>query len=601
MGKTNYKLLAAQFKTVSVNKAISDIEAGRFRDNFVQWMQTTARTELNGHVHIYPWIIEYANLVADLRNPFVVTGGCAQLMKTLMHTLLMNYCFSQGLNVVYTFAQAKMVDRQVPAQLKPILPSALTSQNDVTKSLSSYTNSYWRYDKFSNSAYFIGMTNNTGSDGGAAQSASIVSFSADVAFTDEASQTPKEKIEILKVRLAASRLNSKPFRLLGTAGSGNGIEATIEETKLKFTAHVECKHCGKYASICPSKAFAKTINNKYHNEEALPLDHYYHNENDKIGTAYFGCEHCGEELHKDFYLDAFFYEPTTECRLSEFNELRSNCSVSLIISPLLRKGLVASKLMRDWYTSRDRQNFFQQNLGLPYIVKGNAISHVSLEQSIDRVIDRGRRSVVIMGIDQGTSGLYTTIYRYFYDAVGESTEAKLEASEAELLFADCIHLESVNAAIIEYGVQFLVCDIDPSRYTANLILRRAKIKGLLVDQRGNQQKDLYKEVELQESGVTYKAVAIRHDQIKFDLVLMYNGGRVSIPSRFQKFLGTKDFPINPMKQLKSVSYDSSEGKWLRDVNKDDDLFYASMFSLFGLRYWLDNNFSDRAREFYRNL
>ncbi len=211
------------------------------------------------------------------------------------------------------------------------------------------------------------------------------------------------------------------------------------------------------------------------------------------------------------------------------------------------------------------------------------------------------KTLTIAGIDQGVSGLYTTIYRYYYVTDNRKIEDKLECAEAHLLFAGCLNLSEVNGVLSNYGTNLLVMDTDPNRHLANQIARKAPCKTLLVDQRSNQQKELYKEVELSESGIKYRAVAFRHDQIKTDLVLMFNNGQVRLGKEFEKYLGSQTFALNPLKHLMAVSFDASLGKWLRPLSKEDDFFYASMFALFGLRHHLENAYGDRIVQFYRGL
>jgi hypothetical protein len=601
--QTNYQSIVNYFNDSNTANVFEEIANNELVVGFVKWLETEARNDRGQEIEVFNWLTEYACLVADTRQRSNAVAGCAQLAKTMMHSLFFNYCFSKGLNVAYTYATVGVVDRQVTTQQKPLLPSALQSQGMSVRELDSYTNAYWRSAKFQNSAYFVGMSNSSGNnEGGAGQSAKIVSFTADIVFVDECSQTPREAIEQLMVRMDASRIDTKPIRLLGTAGSGNGIELFVDKADMHFEPHVICRHCAKITTLSPVGALVKLVDGKYHDDAALPLEWRYSDESDKLNSAYFGCEYCDSELPEALNEKAFYYCRSHDITLKDYLKRGEFVEkTALTISPLLRPKIKASAMLKDWVESGDKQNFFQQRLGLPYVLKGNAISFQTLVESINRPLNMIGKAITIAGIDQGVAGLYTTIYRYYYATGGTTIEYKLEQAESHLLFAECINLSEVNPILAKYGVNFLVMDTDPNRHMANQISRKAPCKVLLVDQRSNQQKELYKSVELKESGITYKAVAFRHDQIKSDLVLMFNDGRVRVGKEFEKFLSNQPYAINPMKHLMSVSFNATSGKWERPVSKNDDLFYASMFSLFGLRYHLENDYGDRLVAFYRGL
>jgi hypothetical protein len=588
-----YSKIAAKYLQEST--VFDDIRSGVFVEQFLHFLKTDARTDRGEKVIITNWLLEYARIQADFRFPDTVVTGCAQLSKTMIIALLQTFGFARGLNSVFTFATTGVVDRQVTNQLKPLVEPALNSQKHSTRDLASYTNSYWRHAVLNCSAYFVGATSAGVADGAAGQASKIVSFTADISYNDEISGTPLDFIEQVEVRLGQSRIVTKPFRKTGTPGSGRGAEVYYDRADYKFEAACICPHCQEITTLSPIGALVLTNEKgEWHDNKGLPIAW----RKNKEGKIYVGCSSCDGELN-DLSHRAFFYDFTNKMRLKDLKP-DPDTRVGICISPLLRIGFNPVRFLKKWLEASDLINFFQQELGLPYLLKGFGISAEAVKSAINRPLPNlSGRVITVAGIDQGTSNLYLSIARYHLPNSYQDTEVLLEEAFMQVLYLAPVHLDNVREVCDRFQVDLLAIDIDPSRYTANIISRKLRFPTILCDQRSENQLELYKDTILQESGVDYNAIALRDTQIKQDLVAFFNSDRVTLPPYFKQYLDDKS-PTNPLTQLTSVTWDAELGKFVRPSSKNDDLFYAAMFSVFGIRWYLDNDPMLMAR-LYQNI
>jgi hypothetical protein len=589
-GTDHFKVFQALENATRIELSVFEqIENGEFVKDFIKFLETSARTDQGMAVRCYPWLIEYAKLIANFKKSITVTSGAAQIGKSLVHVLLFVYAFARGMNSAFTFATVAVAERQVKSQLNPMLKHALKVNDSDISDLGVYSTRQWRSDKNDNSAYFIGATSsNTSNNGGAGQSAKIQSFPADYTICDEISNTPLDFVEQLAARREASRIKVKPERLIGTPGSGNGAEYYVEQAEYKFEGACHCDACGKVTTLSPIGALVQQVDGHWHDREYKPLLWRYHDENDKVSTAFLGCTHCDAELQFE-ETETFFYDFNKKMLLADYLAEREDVDefVAIILTPLFRTSNTASRLLSKWLTSTDKPNFFQQVLGVPFIAVGSGITKDSIVDAIVKPPVRMGKKVRIYGIDQGTSYLYTACFDFYYTSIG-MTEDFIQNCIIDVIDISPQTLVSINNHVKSLNPSLVVCDIDPSRYTANKISRECGARTIVVDQRSENQTELFKHVELQEAGVRYNAVAFRDSQIKFDFTSAFNDRRAILPDSFKHFLVGKH-AINPITHLCSVTWDATEGVWQRPRNKEDDLFMASMFAMFGFRFYLDNN------------
>lgn len=574
------------------NPVWDEIKNGTFSNAFVDYIRSgRAKNEKGELLRAYPWILEYAELIANMNKSKIITTGAAQIGKTLLHALFFSYCFSRGLNLGYTFAAVAVVPRQVSVQLKPTVIDAIELAGYSLKQLSSFSTEFWRFDKHANSAFFLGATSattNKTEQGGASQTAKGTSVSADMTFSDEISQTPLDFVEQLTSRRDASRIPSQPERLIGTPGSGQGAEFYVEQAAYHFESAVHCPFCKSIATISPIGALVQEVDGRWHDRDYKPIKWRYRDENAPIETAYLGCSHCDEELEitED---NTFFYDFKNNIKLSDYNQRfkKHNDFIAITLSILLKPKKTARLLLEQWLSSTNKPNFFQQTLGVPYIASGSGITKEAIVKALETNPDCVGEKVRVLGIDQGTANIYISCCDFYYDyqQSGEETIAK---TVIDVRTIDAVTLHDIVPFVHKNNVDLVVCDVDPSRYTANLISRSVPCTSILVDQRAETQSDLYKLTKLKEAGIPYTAIALRDSQVKNDLTEMFNSYRACLPRDFKKYLLGKH-PINPLLQLQSVTWDNQLQQWVRPKDHQDDLFMATMFCVFGLRYWLDHN------------
>lgn len=67
-----------------------------YGESFVERLQKYGVTEKNEKLILYPWVVEFAKTVGDLRIHRVLTAGNAQCGKSLINTLfLVDFWYSQ--------------------------------------------------------------------------------------------------------------------------------------------------------------------------------------------------------------------------------------------------------------------------------------------------------------------------------------------------------------------------------------------------------------------------------------------------------------------------------------------------------------------------
>ena len=137
-------------------------------------------------------------------------------------------------------------------------------------------------------------------------------------FIDERSQIPLEAVAALPRRLDAARIPTQPMREIGTYGDGVGIEYTISRSKYHFYPHIQCPRCQKVIPLHPKGCLLRMTRGKFLNTNGRPIDWFYHDETNKVETAYIGCSNCGHEISDEQRLSAYFQCLLTGTKLSDY-------------------------------------------------------------------------------------------------------------------------------------------------------------------------------------------------------------------------------------------------------------------------------------------
>lgn len=82
----------------------------------------TAKNDKGERLILYPWFVEYSELIADVRVAEITTSGCAQCGKSLTHNLLLAYLVIDGsLNLMFAFPLRQALIKVVAAMQRPLL------------------------------------------------------------------------------------------------------------------------------------------------------------------------------------------------------------------------------------------------------------------------------------------------------------------------------------------------------------------------------------------------------------------------------------------------------------------------------------------------
>ncbi|MGB0851152.1 MAG: hypothetical protein ACPGTP_07885, partial [Bacteroidia bacterium] len=389
------------------------------------------KTEFGQKLRWSNWFEELMRLVLDLRIAEVFTSGGAQISKTFANALAASF-FAQyvGIRVGWCFPLDKLLDLHVPTQHKPLLEQWSKQAGAVQSKSSSTSNRL--YDLGVGRSIFTSISSNK--TGGAAAGTNIVSFTADVAFLEEASQCSWSDMAPIKSRVEQSISPVYPLRYLGTPGGGTGIELQAQDAEYEFWPHCQCIHCGEEINLDPRdtlliKNYFRLPNGqleaRYLTTTGLPIE--WHQDQD--GTAMFACPHCGEEV--DDYArqnDSYFRCVKTGVSLMEFvNDIvpekweTKRFSASLWLSPLLRHKpgkVVAQNIIDNGLNPDSASDWCEQQLGIPSTAMATSITNEHLLAALKTTPFQGGEKVRIMGIDQGRDRWWCTLFEVWWEYEG---------------------------------------------------------------------------------------------------------------------------------------------------------------------------------------
>jgi hypothetical protein len=580
---------------------IEKLESGEAALQFVEDIKKYGTNEKGEPLKVRPWLEEYARLIADVRIAETYTSGSAQIGKSLLHALLQVWLVVEcRLNVLYVFAQETALNRMVPIQFKPLFASWMERKGIVLKATEGSRNNRLIQVKGGTGIFSYVGTSKLNRDGRAAAGSSIVSFSVDLAFCDERSQYPPGAADPVYRRLDAGRLSSHPIRLLGTPGSGIGIEEEIERADHHFYPHVKCPNCHKETSLHPFGALLtpnKKTNEsgeteiKYLSESGKPESWRHDDEFDPVGSAYFSCIHCSYKLETNDRIHAHFTCLHTGTRLTEFldnfeNPNGKRYKVGITLSPLLRESNLnlAAEIIQGGLDSSNPADWQQQRLGLPSQGGDASLSINQIKRAIyapEPVINKAQERWILGGIDQGRSFDYLCITEFVLPSGYErlSVNDVLDQSLRIVKFAGAIPRSEIATKLNHYQCSTGLCDNEPSISSAAELV--SSIGWQLADQKPRQ-KDATKEIIVRDGGEEFSCWGIRNDRflraVKNIFITKAKDGYplVRLPKSWESWLNNPT-ELSPIKHLTSLSYDSSTGNWIRPQDHNDDVYYAFMF------------------------
>jgi hypothetical protein len=573
-----------------------DLEAGG--QWFVDAVTKYGINEKGEQLRLSKPFLEAALLIGDFRIQAVSTSGGAQIFKTLIHLQLVSALITIGKkDFAWVYPQASLIPKLVPTGFKPVVGSWESAFKLERKAKSTDSKSMALHQSTYGTARFISATGTAGKkllDGTAAANTNVVAFSSDLAIYEERSQYLQKEVDVIRRRFLQGRIPSYPERLIGTPGNGGGIELEISQADYSFISTCVCNKCEKVTTLSPIGALFVSIgkdevgNDIYFDSAGRPLDWWYTDEADKIGTAYYGCEHCGAPISQQQRMESSFKCVKTGIYLADFlNSIpygypndRISCGITL--TPLIRdsNSSTASSIVANGLQTTNTQDWQQQELGIPTSSSGGGITLAAIRKSIGADIPLGQPDYTFFGLDQGRSEHWVVIIKYRIPQGITEPVLKYEKAHREVFFAKAVSSLEVDRVCSISGGGAL--DNEPDRSWAQKIINTHK-GTILFDQVASRTLNgkLTKELIVQSGGEDIPAIAIDTHRFQDYILTFFNSTftvndtlvipQVSLPSSVDiNDLSNKSLT----RHLSSSVRDPERGIWTRPEDKTDDLLKA---------------------------
>lgn len=613
-----------------VKKRLSEIEAGvRLTADqlvaqslasggrpFVERALRYGRTERDRPIVATRSFLEYLELIGDFRVAHTLTTGCAQIGKTLAHTLLLCDCLSNGLNTLWTYDKLNTLDRNVPSQFRPIVRYWLRGLGLDPGDEGTQNNSLYQIGAASGFFSYVSTSRPAlRSDGTAAAGSAIVSLTADILFLEERSQYPPGSADPLPRRIDASLIPTRPIRELGTPGSGAGIERELKNVDFYFYPHYLCPDCSSTAPLDPKGCLLRPFERRdasgelaigYLSEAGKPHSttdssgrmsaYWFHRDPESpVESAYIGCSVCGAELSDEVRREAHFRCLQTGTTLREFLDglpegiPPRRYKVGISLSPLTRQSQgLAVEIIAGGLEAVRSDDWQQQGLGHP---SENVQTSVSLEL-IQRAIaapPSASFDCVVAGIDQGRGSDWIWV-------VGVTLPPgwrKMPIAEVEtkavrtVLYGGDIVRSAIPDRLRALRVDFGLVDNEPDISSSSDLCRATVLE--MADQRSGQT-DAVKPSKVSDGGIEYPCWLIRNEkflkQVLTNFSLTWEGNPLyRLPRAWQRWEGNPS-EASPLIHLQGPRLDPDSGRWERGPGNVDDLYYAAMFSEAALHLYL---------------
>ncbi len=546
---------------------------------FVEAVQKWGVNERGDSLTLLPWHKEYAELIGDMRVAEVLTSGAAQVGKSLMHTLLLCYCITEGgLSTIWAYDQERSLNIQVPSNFRPVIKAWLKTRGIQTK-LGEGTQNNTIFQVKGATAQFVYVSTSRlreTEEGKAAAGSVAVGVSRDILFKEERSQYPPGAGDPLNRRLDAGRLPSRPIRELGTPASGNGIEAEIANADYHFYPHYRCPSCGEELPLHPKGCLLKPLNKKYLSPSGRPLDWF-----SKNGEAYFGCSDCSKSICDTVRTQAWFRCLKTGVDLRSFLDSLpqgipyQRLKVGIVLSPLLRirQTNLAQEMINEGLSTLNTDDWQQQGLGEPSETSYRGVTLEIVKRAIALLPPPSTPEFTLAGIDQGRSEywLWKCAYHLPVDWRTLPIAQVIEQSRRHVLFGGDVMKGEIPELIRD--CDFGVVDNEPDISAAAELCSNTCLE--MADQQSSQM-DAVKEGIVREGGNEHKSWKLRNEKFLKDVLHAFLMGKYYLPNEWEQWIG-KPTERSPLVHLTAPSFDPTTGKWKRPKNHVDDLYYAAMF------------------------
>ena len=362
-----------------LNRPTSIVKVGSFWSE----VKTRAFTERGDRPDLSGlWIRDYCEIIGDESRSSVTVSGCSQVGKSYFNFLNANYQASKGYRVLVILPTQESLFRNLKNQITPISSSwgildPIGAQTWQGRGKGAIVFGYASTSGNSPNKSRSGLAN-TGGSGSA--------VSCDWLIIDEVSQIPADSLAPFERRLDAGVIESRPVRMLGTAGAGGGIERFSGDVPNVYPECV-CPNCHKPFDLDPYKCLFSTVSSSGWVEKWTVDDR---------GEPCVNCPNCNSPIG----------DPLASTRITA----PLDPAIVLHLTPLLRRGNPSNEIIRSMLSAQRNgggaQDWLQQSLGVPSTLRGFMRLKPSDLQSIHTPIEPGSFQGLFCGFDQGIGNHY---------------------------------------------------------------------------------------------------------------------------------------------------------------------------------------------------
>ena len=582
-------------------KRIHNLKTGA---KFVRAVKRYARTEKGIEPVINNWLEECLLALGDFRVGDILTTGAAQIGKTLSHTWLICWILTEyGINTGWFYSTRESMDAQVPEQFRPVIRYWLEQANIKPDREDRKINSRYQVKGATGIFSYVSTSRSTPSREGLAKAGSAaVSVQVNLAVFEERSQWPIGSADPLPRRLDASVIATKPIRELGTPGSGAGIEAGIKSVQHNFYPHCQCPHCNRIFPLDPKGCLLRQSKRRnalgretvgYLSESGRPLQwfeniscpecHGLLTSEFRSKRSWMQCRLTGVELRD--YLDQLPNVPPTRQK------------IALHFSPLVRDSeTLAGDIIREGNSCLDTTDWQQQMLGHPSENLTASLTIEILERAIARQPISRKPDCVCAGIDVGRSSDWMCVTAYFLPDNVTEINQQIELATRRVLWIGDISRGDIVDYLRRLNVTFGLIDNEPDREAAMKIVRESCLQ--IADQKSTQREPVT-QIKVTDGGVEYDCWGIRSEKFMNQvlngfLVIDQDGNPLyQLPEYLENWRGNLS-DRSPFRHF-TAPRRGSDGKWKRDNQGIDDLFFATHFCEAAFYLWMTEIQNSDAR------
>jgi hypothetical protein len=589
-------------------------------------------TEAGEPVRFSNWFEEVILLVGDLRIAETWTTGCAQLGKTLTHTLVLCACISNyKLSAMWAYDRQVARDKQTKVNFWPVIQGPegnggwLAAAGIKRRSLGSSQNvDIYQIPGAGSVQFPYASTSDSRGSGLAAVGSVANAVSVSILFKEERSKFAPGTSEVFNRRLDASRIETKPIRSLGTPGGGLGIESEIDSAQYHFYPHCRCLSCDRAVPLDPFGAFLKPETRELPNgeleqvflsESGRPLAWHHKDPTDPIQSAYFGCDRCASELASSAREKAWYQCLNTGMTLRDYvRSLPSGAparrqTAAIEITPLLRieRSNTAARLIEEGLTSTNTEDYCQQALGKPSSFGAGTITIALIKRAIGAPVPDRAPDCVIAGIDQARrDGDHLWVQRVWMPDGHErlSIAEKKEQSIRQVIFCGAIKRSQLRQTLDDLGVTYGLIDGEPEISDADAICRDTVLDS--ADQEGSPRamKNAQIVPGIRESGgERFRYWKIRQKDFQNDVLYLFllkaadGHPLIRLGPEWENHIALYQSERSPVRHLTAMSRNLDTRLWEKPADGLDGSFYAAMFAEAAFTIWMSGD-SDRP---FRNI